>query len=532
MPTSQFRIKLTDLNLHDLHTFKDGMSGIFRARKDLPDWQYSLPLNWSEDPFNDLNWAFQLHAWRLMDPLLRGLEPISGQREPQHAAFKLCVKIVADWWAYHNSTSEISSMAWNDMACGMRAAKLAYIHQCLPTFCDHVSDEEVSILSKCAYEHVSRLSNKNFIKPNNHGLFQIHGLALLQYALDVFDDAALKYCDTFITHLVVEAFTDEGVHKEHSPAYHIWYTRIIEQLDLPRISSIGGLENIIRRATEVAAVFSMPDGRVAPFGDSASRSMTKPWPDSVTSQISTGNRSYLVADLSASGYAFIKPATREDRLADDLLAVCGSRYSNTHKHLDEMSYIFCSGGKTVVDDSGLFHYDASDFRRYLTSSRAHNTVAPIETLEQAKDIREAESGSFLTPVIAKDGMVRIRSKEIFRVGYSFRRTIDVIPGELLIVNDTIDGDKNKLQSLVHFNPIWSVSPLTESEFVVSTEDGTAFLLTIECDADGLVYRGSEDPMYGWFSPRYGELVPCSCVCIRPKASYPNESIRYKLSKLQ
>ena len=39
----------------------------FRPRKDNKALKLALPINWSQDPFNDKNWMFQLQAWRLLD---------------------------------------------------------------------------------------------------------------------------------------------------------------------------------------------------------------------------------------------------------------------------------------------------------------------------------------------------------------------------------------------------------------------------------------------------------------------------------
>ncbi len=44
---------------------------IFKPRKDATPWPLQLPLDWSADPFKDNNWLFQVHAWRMIDPLLQ-----------------------------------------------------------------------------------------------------------------------------------------------------------------------------------------------------------------------------------------------------------------------------------------------------------------------------------------------------------------------------------------------------------------------------------------------------------------------------
>ena len=40
------------------------------GRDDLDPWPLPVPLQWDADPFEDLNWQFQLHAWRVIDEQL------------------------------------------------------------------------------------------------------------------------------------------------------------------------------------------------------------------------------------------------------------------------------------------------------------------------------------------------------------------------------------------------------------------------------------------------------------------------------
>src|SRR4051794_18229451 len=37
------------------------------GRSDLAPFELSMPLDWSVSPYGDANWAFQLHAWRMID---------------------------------------------------------------------------------------------------------------------------------------------------------------------------------------------------------------------------------------------------------------------------------------------------------------------------------------------------------------------------------------------------------------------------------------------------------------------------------
>src|SRR4051812_21123153 len=45
----------------------DAAALVFRPRKDVEPWQLSFPLDWAANPFHDVNWQFQLHAWKMID---------------------------------------------------------------------------------------------------------------------------------------------------------------------------------------------------------------------------------------------------------------------------------------------------------------------------------------------------------------------------------------------------------------------------------------------------------------------------------
>ena len=94
---------------------------VFQPRSDLPEWRYALPLDWEADPFGDINWRFQLHAWRMLNPLAD-----RHARDHDQAYFDRAVDIARDWKSWHETPGH-TPLSWQDMATGLRASMLAYL---------------------------------------------------------------------------------------------------------------------------------------------------------------------------------------------------------------------------------------------------------------------------------------------------------------------------------------------------------------------------------------------------------------------
>ena len=49
-------------------------------------------------------------------------------------------------------------------------------------------------------------------------------------------------------------------------------------------------------------------------------------------------------------------------------------FGKAHQHEDKLSLLFYANGKLLLTEGGNYAYDTSEMRRYVLSTRAHNTV--------------------------------------------------------------------------------------------------------------------------------------------------------------
>ena len=134
-------------------------------RKDGDSLRLKPPIDWGQDPFNDRNWCFNLHALRAIDPALD-----KHIRTGKPEALRYALSWILDWRrAQLEGTA--SEFANHDMASGLRAGRIAYVLQHAEAGNFPVEASELNILRALASEHMEALGNPDFLARNNHALF-------------------------------------------------------------------------------------------------------------------------------------------------------------------------------------------------------------------------------------------------------------------------------------------------------------------------------------------------------------------------
>ena len=88
----------------------------------LPAVALRPPIAWKAIAAGNRTWAFRLHSWDALGPVLSSYE---ATREQQYLEFALSVAL--DWIEQHPSRGIDPESAWYDMAVALRAYRLAYL---------------------------------------------------------------------------------------------------------------------------------------------------------------------------------------------------------------------------------------------------------------------------------------------------------------------------------------------------------------------------------------------------------------------
>ncbi len=188
-----------------------------------------------------------------------------------------------------------------------------------------------------------------------------------------------------------------------------------------------------------------------------------------------------------------------------------------HGHADALSFCLAIRGRWWLVDPGTYTYHREhDARDYFRGTRAHNTLT-IDGADQSQiggpfmwvkraNAKMAEPG--------EDGAVVRLSGEhdgYERFGALHQRELLLDRNtEVLEITDQVHlkttGEKT-LELNFHFAP--EVDLTLEDSTAIATRPGTMESIRMALDGswEWRLYRGSDGPMAGWYSPKLGEKIP-------------------------
>lgn len=193
-----------------------------------------------------------------------------------------------------------------------------------------------------------------------------------------------------------------------------------------------------------------------------------------------------------------------------------------HGHADALSLTLHIDGEPVLIDPGTYAYHTEpEWRDYFRSTRAHNTLR-INDAEQSSmngpflwahtyrtSVRHAVATPDQLDVVAR------HNGYVSRFGVIHRRALSWHPGlQKLIIQDELIGNGDySIELFFHVHPKRTVTQRTGNTVRI---EGTGYYVDITF-SDHLtlqVANGEDNPIIGWYSPRFGEKIPCPVICAK------------------
>jgi len=249
-------------------------------------------------------------------------------------------------------------------------------------------------------DHALYLMNRRHFRPtSNWGAMETNGLLHIAVMLPEFREAGTwleTARDRLVEALKAQVYPD-GAQIELAPGYHgVTLANFVQSLQVAQRNGIdlppefvAGLEKMF----ECWLAISAPDFRTPQLNDSGRSGITgwlaqglKLFPEredfeyaaSVRRQgKAPGKTSWL---LPYAGWAVMRSGWRAD---DIYLHFDTGPFGAGHQHEDKLSLLVYAGGKMILTEGGNYAYDSSDWRRYILSTRAHNTVM-VDGREQSR----------------------------------------------------------------------------------------------------------------------------------------------------
>ena len=191
-----------------------------------------------------------------------------------------------------------------------------------------------------------------------------------------------------LTELYQAQVYPDGAQKELTPGYHgVTLSNLLGVLETARRNQIRLPEGFAERLEAMFQVYvalALPDGRYPALNDSGWGRVA----GALAPSVALFPQRADFAWLASGGRAGAPPERTSWQLpyagwnvmrsgwgpADRTLLFETGPFSTGHQHEDQLNLILHCGGKTLLTEGGTYSYDASDWRRYVLSSRAHNVV--------------------------------------------------------------------------------------------------------------------------------------------------------------
>lgn len=497
--------------------------------------ELSLPIDWEESCASNRSWAFHLHTWEFMDPVVREYAE-TGRRE----LLLWCLDRAIDWIQdfVQSDKDGPNSMAWYDMSLGLRSPRLmALISMAVEAGCERAILKD--LLDGAMRHRTEHELERSFNPRTNHGYYAAIGQTVLGQGLRPLPwMLQLEQQGNERLRLMASTqFKEDGAHSEHSPDYH----RMV--LDSFKLGIEQGLiqdEIVIARISKAAGALGWmikPDGRLVQFGDSPERVMTSlrvPESTDVNTNflISRGREgspnAQTLAVFPAAGYAFVRdpqPVSVDDHERPAYLALSAAFHSRAHKHADDLNFVWSDHGQEILVDAGRYgygellppndpkrldgYYYGVPERQYVESTIAHNTVA-VDGDNHERRTRDPY-GSGLREC-AQVGDHYELNAEAPHGHWHHQRRLSMSPQKWLIVEDfvqSLNGKPHDFRSW--FNLPGELKMVVHDELTVRFDGG---LLPMPLwirgwgDLELIVpVSGQTDPLRGWRSLKDRSLEP-------------------------
>lgn len=522
------------------------------SRRNYPFIDINNPIPWALSSQDERSWNFYIHSWDMIDILLYAYD-----KAPEDRIFNPALNIALDWIDHYvdiesNTPVDYESstdFAWYDMAVGLRAYRLAYIYdeykQKIKS--DNLISEKLwsGILAHQAY--LSLDSNITF--HNNHGYYQAAGQIAMGRRFKETSPImafALEQGLSRFKIMLNQQFTEDGVHREHSPDYHrMVYDTLVGVLKADLIKD-DEILSFTYKIEEALSWFILPNQYIANFGDSdwrlmhikssaAERKWQTPMMKFVTTNGEVGELGNTeLKEFKEAGYFII----RNNNSAKDLsyahysyLAQTAAFHSRTHKHADDLSFIWYDRGHNILIDAGRYGYIGKaemgselwsqgywythPNRLYCESTRAHNTLEFDDKDYMRKGVKPYGSATKRSKQYP-NGLTVIETECKHNRSIRHARVLIYMPNQWLIVfdwfKDNLD-DIHDIKQWFHFDPEIKLIKSGDN-YHTRLDNNTELHVTSLLNAvqGSKVIRGVEEPrLQGWFSPAERDFIPSDSI---------------------
>ncbi len=350
--------------------------------------KFGGPIDWTLDPINYREWTWQLNRHPMWSTLASAYWLTGDERYAQEFAFE-----VQDWCMHCPPPEEgecgYSSDCWRPIEAGIRMGQVWFpaLYRFLGS--PSVSDETWMLMLRSMVDH-ARFLMRCFTPHGNWNTMESNGLfhvgAMLPELKEA-DEWRKTATERLFDQLEAQVYPD-GAQKELTTGYH---QVAILNMTAPYL--------LARRLN-----LPLPDGYLERLERLYAYNMWVQEPDHRTPALNDGSRAWVPGSLANgaklfphrkdflyfatlgrkgtppkelshffpwAGQAVMRTGWGED--ANYLLIEVGP-FGIGHQHEDKLGLVVYADGHEFLPDAGNYPYDSSEWRKYVLSTRSHNTI--------------------------------------------------------------------------------------------------------------------------------------------------------------
>lgn len=348
---------------------------------DVVDWEANPTYN----QYREWTWQLSRHnEWKELAYVYRTMN-----QDERYA--KACAEFFTSWVKQAVRPGEVAgdqTKCWRTIECGIRMG--ATWPYALHTFykSPYFTDDILVDWYKSLWEHGNRMQYHHW--RNNWLIMEMNGLAYIAILCPEFKKSNewLEFAFDRLGKELKRQFYADGFQFELSTNYHDVvinnYQRAIQlanayEIPVPR-EFMDDLENAVRLYVRIM----MPDGKVPDLNDGRMKDASVfirpkqglyPGRDDFEWVLSQGKEGhqpeYTSLALPYSGFMVMRNGWDKNALWGLLDA---APFGTGHQHEDKLSLLLYMGGRMILTEGGNYAYDDSEMRRYVLSTRSHNTI--------------------------------------------------------------------------------------------------------------------------------------------------------------
>jgi hypothetical protein len=204
---------------------------------------------------------------------------------------------------------------------------------------------------------------------------------------------------------------------------------------------------------------------------------------------------------------------------------------NAHGHADALSFWLSYGGREFLIDPGTFsYYSSAQLRSYFRGTAAHNTIR-IDGKDQS-----VPCGTFLWREMADCRVEHLEDTDEFVDArgshYGYRRLPDPVihtrnlrlfkKSRMLVITDRLECEgAHDIELFFHFSEKCQVRQVGPGSFEASNSN-KRLAIRVDSRLNSQLYRGCENPIFGWVSRTFGVKEPSFTLVGRATITGPSQ----------